>query len=1229
MNGSVELTTPLSFLERSEMRPGESVREHFERVAPQDRPVVCVFNGQPLLRRDWDRPVFADDSVQFVVMPQGGGAKKLLRAVAMIALSVIAPIVAPIIGGALGITSAIGISLISAGLVIAGSFLINALLPPETPGARDPISASPTYSLSAQGNSARLLEPIPRLYGRHIIYPDFASQPYASYEGNDQYLYQLFCLGVGEYEVEEVRIEDTTLWTSTGGFTASFSDVQMEIIPPGGSVTLFPAAVLTSVEVGGQEALCIDAQRTVNFSTARITMSTAGADEKLDYIAVGDGLVITGSAAVDGTYTVTNTSGTGEWVEVDGDLGTTTGETVNLNTISWLGPFTANPADRDTDKLQVDLIYPRGLYYANDEGKLNNLSLSVRVQARAVDDAGDPTGSWVTLEDYELTKKTPTPQRVTRTYDLTLGRYEVRLRRLTNKRADTRYANDVTWGSLRAFIPDDNTFDDVTMMAVVMRATNQLTDQSSRRFNTIQTAKVPVWDGIAWSAPQTTRNPAWAAADILRNTVYGAGLPDSRIDLPALLGLADKWTARGDKFDAVFDRKQTLWTSLVQTLMVGRAQPLLIAGKVSFVRDEAHEITRGVMTPRNIIRGSFETTHILYDEDSPDAVIIEYYDERTWERNEVLCKIDGSTEENPARIQLFGVVNRTHAWREGIYQAAVNLYRRVFASLTTEMEGRLLIRGDSVAVSHDMVRWGQSAEVESWNASTRVLGLSEPVDDTTTVVGLSDRRGRLWGPVEVASISEDGYSVTLSAADLSSVEGDMGAIPVYLGLEQEPTRAMCGTLDTYSRKFKVVGTTPDKGGTVQMVLTNDDPRVYAVDLGTPPAEVSPYGPGTVPDAPVVTGLSVSQNPSSGTSPVLLDASWNAAPGATMYLLQVSPDGVTWDSVYDGPLTSTQFTTEAGPVYVRVFGIGQFRGPSAVPSPTPVTYGTPTLLPGQPQGLTVEADTGAGVLSASWGSAPRATSYRVDVYIDSGGGSYTTLVMTRTLSGTSLLFTSTDVSAAGGPWDAFRLTVTPINAAGEGTPLGKTVTGVVMNPPSSVSLVTAYDGREVNAQWNPVAAASSYVAELWEGGALRTSYTITGTSIVITGSSLTSAGGPWRSLELRVRAQNGTLVSSDAVLTINDVAPAVPANIATSSGTAGEVDVSWDASTNAVEYVLYASGTPGFTPGASNEAFRGAALGVNISGLTPGDTVYFRLVAEDSYAGGDGYNMSTEFSQLVS
>ncbi len=441
---------------------------------------------------------------------------------------------------------------------------------------------------------------------------------------------------------------------------------------------------------------------------------------------------------------------------------------------------------------------------------------------------------------------------------------------------------------------------------------------------------------------------------------------------------------------------------------------------------------------------------------------------------------------------------------------------------------------------------------------------------------------------------------------------------------------MSGTIDNYVKKFKVISSKPDRSGSVQMVLTNDDPRVYTADTNELPDEVSPYGPGVAPDAPVMTGLIVSQNPGSPANPVLLDASWNAAPGASSYLIESSGDGVTWTTVYQGTSTSCTFSMEAGPVYVRGSAIGAFKGPLTYPPANPVTYGTPSLLPAQPQNLEAEADTSAGVVTVNWTSAARATSYRVDVY-SVGGGTYDELEMTRSTSGTTVLFTSTDVAAAGGPWDSIKVFVTPINTNGEGLAASELVSGIDMDAPGVVYLVTAYTGIEINAQWSTVAAASSYVAELWQGGVLKASFTVTSTNLLVTSDTIVSTGGPWRSLELRVKAQNGTLISPATVLAITDPAPAVPANIVTASPSTGEVTVGWDAVAGAgvTAYVLYASTTNGFTPAPGNEAYRGLSLGVAITGLLPTDTMYFRLRAEDSYAGHDGYNMSSQFSQLVS
>ncbi len=113
---------------------------------------------------------------------------------------------------------------------------------------------SPTYSLSAQGNEARLGQPIPVLYGRHLIYPDLATQSYQEFVGNEQYLFQLHVIGQGEYDLEQVRIEDTPI--------SSFEEVQTEVVSPGGSVTLFETDVVTAPEVAGQELISVTLDQT-------------------------------------------------------------------------------------------------------------------------------------------------------------------------------------------------------------------------------------------------------------------------------------------------------------------------------------------------------------------------------------------------------------------------------------------------------------------------------------------------------------------------------------------------------------------------------------------------------------------------------------------------------------------------------------------------------------------------------------------------------------------------------------------------------------------------------------------------------------------------------------------------------------------------------------------------------------------------------------------------------
>ncbi len=420
-------------------------------------PTICLHNAEPALRSQWHETLIGDnDLAVFVPLPQGGGGggKNPLRTILMIAVMVADPYLGGVIAGALGITSTIGISLITAGVGLLGATLVNVLLPPPKPalsGFGNAPAPSPTYSLQAQGNQARLLQPIPVIYGRHRVYPDLAATPWTEYADNDQYLHQLHCIGQGAYDLEQVRIEDTPI--------ASFEEVETEFVSPGGSVTLFEADVVTAPEVAGQELI--------------------GANQR--------------DAGEDG----------------------------------WVGPFTANPAGTQATEIGIDVVMPRGLYYANDDGSLGNRTIAWKIEARAIDDDGVAAGDWTELASVSVTKATNTPQRKSYRHTVDAGRYEVRARRTNDTSGDARTGHEIRWGGIKAFLEDPPAFGDATLLAVKMRATDNLSQRSARMINCIVTRKLPLWDPASdWSEPQQTRSIASAFADAAR-AAYGAGLSDA------------------------------------------------------------------------------------------------------------------------------------------------------------------------------------------------------------------------------------------------------------------------------------------------------------------------------------------------------------------------------------------------------------------------------------------------------------------------------------------------------------------------------------------------------------------------------------------------------------------------------------------------------------------------------------------------------------------------------
>jgi len=816
---------------------------------------VVQINGQWLLQAQWARRLRADDVVLVVLLPAGGGGSNPLQIVAMVALAVVtagagawaAGAYASAAGVAATSTSALMVGAgVAAAVAIGGGMLLSALFPPAKPPrtmARE--QASPTYTIGAQGNTARLMESIPVQYGRYRVYPDFAAQPYTELDGNQTYLYQLFCLGQGEYDIEEIRIEDTPI--------GSFEEVEYEVVRPGGLVKLFPDNVATSTAVQG--------------------------------------------------------------IELKGP---------NEDGHAESGPFVANPAGTLTHQIALDIILPTGLFYANDQGGLDARAVAWTVRAQKIDDQGNEVGVPITLGSETYQAATNTPQLMTYRYDVPQGRYQVSVIRTSVKDTSSRAGNMLQWGGLRAYLPSQQSYGDVTLLAVIMRATNNLNQTTARRINVIATRKLRTWNPVeGWSAGVTaTRNPAWALADVCTNKRYGRGLPDSRINLHGLHRLAQIWEARSDHYDGVFDTATTLWDALTRIARVGRAMPMYYAGVLDVIRNEPKSIKTQMYTPANIVTSTFSVDYAFPQHDSPDHIVVEIINADTWQADEVVCALPGSQMLRPYRLQLPGVTTRAQAWREGMSLAAQNRDQRRFVSFETEMEGLIPRYADLVEISHDVPQWGLSGFIEAYDPATKKLTSSEPLQwwpSEHHYINLRRRDGAPAGPYRVV---KGGHEREMIIAD--PIDGY--SIYVSDGQGEEFTHYQFGPGERRALLAQVISALPDESGRVTLEFVNYAPSVHTAENGgavppAPPASLLP----TNPNAPVVDSVTVYAAAVPGQQIV----SATPARGAERYEFRASSDsGATWIDLGVHLSPTITATLPAGAWRVQVRGLGTMPGPWA-------------------------------------------------------------------------------------------------------------------------------------------------------------------------------------------------------------------------------------------------------------------------------------------------------------
>ena len=280
-------------------------------------PYTIFLNDKKLEVNDFDTEVSTDDVLTFIMHPK--------------------------IAAAFGLTG-IAAYLVNFAVATAISYAVGQIFKPDVPdiglgsSQRSNNKQSSVYNLNSQQNVQRLGQPIPVHYGRVRVYPSLLEAPYYRYEDNEQYLYQLMCIGAGKYRLNDIFVSDTTssdISTETFQYEtiyeSSFANIENAIGDASYHQRVRTVPEVSTLEVRGTPQ---KSEMYLSFSGSTITFGqyNGGVYPDISSLALGSQIIISNSDSNDGTYTVQSVDLINHTVTVQSHVFTTEPATVTSAT---------------------------------------------------------------------------------------------------------------------------------------------------------------------------------------------------------------------------------------------------------------------------------------------------------------------------------------------------------------------------------------------------------------------------------------------------------------------------------------------------------------------------------------------------------------------------------------------------------------------------------------------------------------------------------------------------------------------------------------------------------------------------------------------------------------------------------------------------------------------------------------------------------------------------------
>lgn len=819
---------------------GESIAGYLRRLEIKigSQPVTLALNGEYIAREEWELTYpAAGDLLTMRAMVHGGGGSDIGRIVAIIAVMVAAWWLGPYVGGFLttGSWAAAGSGTFAAFLgtaivSIGGTLLINALLPPPRPSNIDGRlgSSSPTFALSGGTNRARPFEPMTVVMGKHRVFPDYGAKFYTEFVGDDQYLNQVFHFGLSDALLSDFRIGTTPL--------ESYQGVTLEISGADGALTLFPGNV-DSQPGGALTAAASWVARTSAVDATQLAVEIVG-----NLYKAGNGGIEALSAQIEIQF---RKVGTATWnafalqnVIVGyhasywsaGYFQSVYQERVGYQTI-WrqVAYGSVDPAQHANG----DVYSPGAIWRYRNYAEIvrNNIFTG---QPSLVEPA-PPREIYGEVPTITISSGSTKPIRLTYRRTVERGQYEVRARRITPDTTDSTLISSLAWSQLRSYQPDDTDYTGQLRVALRIKASGQLqgtVDQlsaiASARTNAFFPQNPPTWSNIE------TSNPAWWFLDAARGRfingrrVYGAGLPDSRIDLEGIKAFGVWCELKGLTFNFVFDAAISCQEMLEKIAVCGRASLSWATGKLGVVWDAPGLPVTAVFGMSNIRRRTFDVNYVT--EKLADEIVVRFINpDLDWSYDTVRAKVPGVvTPVQPVEITIDGITNMDQAGREANLRAAAQFYRRRMITWETDFEGLPAARGDVIALSHDLTRWGYSGRLLGGTSTGVQLDRQVPfTPGKQHYIGIVFPNG-FYAVLRVTF--QTGPADTLTFLDTWPTVDDEGntlhtasADPDHPAMDY---RYQFDPKSTPGKRAKIVSWQPLSATTIRLVATDEDDAYY-------------------------------------------------------------------------------------------------------------------------------------------------------------------------------------------------------------------------------------------------------------------------------------------------------------------------------------------------------------------------------------------------------------------